>query len=57
MTGDADAAGVAFDAAGAVVRAEPSAVVAGLLVLGTGWIETYRPSQTIGIGAYFQGVK
>ena len=24
---------------------------------GTGWIETYRPSQTIAFGAYFHGVK
>src|SRR5512146_2682096 len=25
--------------------------------IGTGWMETYRPSQTIDIGAYRQGVK
>jgi len=24
---------------------------------GTGWIETYRPSQIIALGAYFHGVK
>ena len=24
---------------------------------GTGWIETYRPSQIIGFGSYFHGVK
>ena len=24
---------------------------------GIGWIETYRPSQIIGFGSYFQGVK
>ena len=26
-------------------------------VRGTGWIETYRPSQIIGLGRYFHGVK
>ena len=23
----------------------------------TGWIDTYRPSQIIGLGSYFHGVK
>ena len=26
-------------------------------VYGTGWIDTYRPSQIIDFGAYFHGVK
>ncbi len=26
-------------------------------VRGTGWMETYRPSQIIGLGLYFHGVK
>ena len=47
-TGDGDAL-----AAG---DGEGTAAAAGT-AFGTGWIETYRPSQTIALGAYFHGVK
>jgi hypothetical protein len=29
----------------------------GATFTGIGWIDTYCPSQTIGFGSYFQGVK
>ena len=34
-----------------------AAGAAAATTLGTGWIDTYRPSQTIFLGAYFHGVK
>ena len=54
--GLAIALGLGVSVGRAVVRDPAAADLAGAS-FGTGWIETYRPSQIIGIGAYFHGVK
>jgi hypothetical protein len=53
--GNAEADGVALARGDGSVAGRAFAISGGLA--GTGWIETYRPSQTIRLGAYRHGVK
>lgn len=51
--------GLGVDVGPAVAEARSGAGddAAALISFGIGWIDTYFPSQTMGFGSYFQGVK
>lgn len=55
--GDEGDGGLATVLGGAFGVRDGACAAAVAETLGIGWIETYRPSQTIALGAYFHGVK
>lgn len=56
-TADADGPGEADESAAVAPGSVTGSDFAIWAFTGTGWIETYRPSQTIRLGAYNHGVK
>ena len=56
-TADDDGAGEADDGAAVPLGSVAGSDLAIWAFTGTGWIETYKPSQTIRFGAYHHGVK
>jgi hypothetical protein len=60
MAAEATGVGIAVGVAGVAGAADATGAgdgFVGATFTGIGWIDTYRPSQTIGFGSYFQGVK